>query len=254
MLTDIQIAQNAEMLPIEQVAERVGIPGDALLKYGNYKAKITREYIDSLQKKPDGKLVLVTAINPTAAGEGKTTVTYELGDETYIGYTETKEYVSYADMEKALLEMTYQTDMLDEMNDEEDAEPDDSEYTLYTPVEEKEDNHIFSAVEIEKNGGIFYSSYTFHATLNPQTGDYNGTAFKDIFKVTISLEMPEKISQSQGGAVDGNKITFDVTDVSEGGELAAFCDANNTGLIVGIIAVFVVLAVIGAIVAKKHQQ
>ena len=70
--------------------------------------------------------------------EGKTTVTYELGDETYIGYTETKEYGSYADMEKALLEMTYQTDMLDEMNDEEDAEPDDSEYTLYTPVEEKE--------------------------------------------------------------------------------------------------------------------
>ena len=186
--------------------------------------------------------------------EGKTTVTYELGNETYIGYTETKEYGSYADMEKALLEMTYQTDMLDEMNDEEDAEPDDSEYTLYTPVEEKEDNHIFSAVEIEKNGGIFYSSYTFHATLNPQTGDYNGTAFKDIFKVTISLEMPEKISQSQGGTVDGNKITFDVTDVSEGGELAAFCDANNTGLIVGIIAVFVVLAVIGAIVAKKHQQ
>ena len=70
-------------------------------------------------------------------------MTYELGDETYIGYTETKEYVSYADMEKALLEMTYQTDMLDEMNDEEDAEPDDSEYTLYTPVEEKEDNHSF---------------------------------------------------------------------------------------------------------------
>lgn len=79
MLTDIQIAQNAEMLPIEQVAERAGIPGDALLKYGKYKAKITREYIDSLQKKPDGKLVLVTAINPTAAGEGKTTVTVGLG-------------------------------------------------------------------------------------------------------------------------------------------------------------------------------
>lgn len=155
-------------------------------------------------------------------------------DYYYIGYTETKEYGSYADMKKALLEMTYQTDVLDEMNTEDDEEPDDSEYTLYTPEEEKADNHIFSAVEIEKNGGIFYSSYTFHATLNPQTGDYNGTAFKDIFKVTISLEMPEKISQSQGGTVDGNKITFDVTDVSEGGELAAFCDANNTGLIVGI--------------------
>lgn len=79
MLTDIQIAQNAEMQPIEKVAECVGIPQEALLKYGNYKAKITKEYMDSLQGQPDGKLVLVTAINPTAAGEGKTTVTVGLG-------------------------------------------------------------------------------------------------------------------------------------------------------------------------------
>ena len=65
--------------------------------------------------------------------------------------------------------------------------------------------------------------------------------------------MPEKISQSQGGVVDGNKIVFDITDVSEGGELAAFCEANNTGLIIGIIAVFVVIAVVGVIIAKKKQ-
>ena len=53
--------------------------------------------------------------------------------------------------------------------------------------------------------------------------------------------------------VDGNKIVFDITDVSEGGELAAFCEANNTGLIIGIIAVFVVIAVVGVIIAKKKQ-
>lgn len=185
--------------------------------------------------------------------EGKTTTTYELEGETYIGYSETKEYDSYKDMEKALLEMTYQTEALNEKNNDEKDDPDDSAYTLYVS-ESEEDNHIFSAVEIEKNGGIFYSSYTFHATLNSQTGDYNGTAFNDIFKVTISLEMPEKISQSQGGTALGNKIVFDISDISDGGELAAFCEANNTGLIVGIIVAFIVIAVIVVIVAKKHQQ
>ena len=184
--------------------------------------------------------------------DGKSTVTYEYDGETYVGYTETKDYKTYEDMEKALLEMTYRTDILDAANTEEN-EPADDEYTLYVPETEKTDNHIFSAVEIDKNGGIFYSSYTFHATLNPQKGDYDGTPFSDIFKVTISLEMPEKITQSQGGAVDGNKIVFDITDVSEGGELAAFCEANNTGLIIGIIAVFVVIAVVGVIIAKKKQ-
>ena len=79
MQTDIQIAQSAMLQPIEKIAEQVGIPQDALLKYGNYKAKISKAYMDSLKDKPDGKLVLVTAINPTAAGEGKTTVTVGLG-------------------------------------------------------------------------------------------------------------------------------------------------------------------------------
>lgn len=79
MLTDIQIAQQATMEPIEKVAAKVGIPEDALLKYGKYKAKLSREFINESEKNKDGKLILVTAITPTAAGEGKTTVTVGLG-------------------------------------------------------------------------------------------------------------------------------------------------------------------------------
>jgi len=68
------------MKPILEVASRLGIPDDALDQYGRYKAKISLEYIDSLASKPDGKLILVTAISPTPAGEGKTTTTVGLGD------------------------------------------------------------------------------------------------------------------------------------------------------------------------------
>ena len=67
------------MEPIVNVAERVGISADDLELYGKYKAKLTEEYLESLKDKPDGKLILVTAINPTPAGEGKTTTSVGLG-------------------------------------------------------------------------------------------------------------------------------------------------------------------------------
>jgi formate--tetrahydrofolate ligase len=78
--TDIEIAREASMKPIAEVAHKVGIPADALLQYGPTKAKVTADFIDSLKGRPDGKLILVTAINPTPAGEGKTTTTVGLGD------------------------------------------------------------------------------------------------------------------------------------------------------------------------------
>ena len=80
MKTDIEIAQEAEMIPIEKVAESAGIPYDSLELYGKYKAKLTEDYLKELSEKKDGKLVLVTAINPTPAGEGKTTTTIGLVD------------------------------------------------------------------------------------------------------------------------------------------------------------------------------
>lgn len=79
MLTDIQIAQSAHMLPICEVAKKAGILEEELYQYGPYKAKLTDALKKRVVDKPNGKLVLVTAINPTPAGEGKTTTTVGLG-------------------------------------------------------------------------------------------------------------------------------------------------------------------------------
>ena len=80
MKTDIQIAQEAKMLPIKDVAASYGIKEDDLELYGKYKAKLTDELWDEVKDRPNAKLVLVTAINPTPAGEGKTTTSVGLGD------------------------------------------------------------------------------------------------------------------------------------------------------------------------------
>ena len=78
--SDIEIAREATMQPIGEIGEKLGIPYDALLPYGHTKAKISQDYIKSVQGNADGKLILVTAISPTPAGEGKTTTTVGLGD------------------------------------------------------------------------------------------------------------------------------------------------------------------------------
>ncbi|RJX33436.1 MAG: formate--tetrahydrofolate ligase [Oxalobacter sp.] len=80
MTTDIAIAQSAKMLRIAQVAQKLGIEEEYMEPYGHWKAKISLEFLETLKDKPNGKLVLVTAINPTPAGEGKTTTTVGLGD------------------------------------------------------------------------------------------------------------------------------------------------------------------------------
>ena len=87
MLSDIEIAQQVKMLKISQIAQdRLGIPEDELEPFGHYKAKVSLSYLDSLKSNKDGKLILVTAISPTPAGEGKTTTTVGLGDGlNYIG-------------------------------------------------------------------------------------------------------------------------------------------------------------------------
>lgn len=79
MLTDIQIAQSTKLKPISSVAESIGIKESDLELYGRYKAKISQEYIKKSKDNKDGKLILVTSINPTPAGEGKTTITVGLG-------------------------------------------------------------------------------------------------------------------------------------------------------------------------------
>src|ERR1700742_3998996 len=78
--SNIEIAREAKMKPIMEIGAKLGIPAEDLVPYGHTKAKVTLKYIDSLSKKPNGKLILVTAINPTPAGEGKTTTTVCLVD------------------------------------------------------------------------------------------------------------------------------------------------------------------------------
>ena len=78
--SDIEIAREAQKRPVQEIGSKLGIPVEHLLPYGHDKAKVSQEFINSVQKNDDGKLILVTAINPTPAGEGKTTTTVGLGD------------------------------------------------------------------------------------------------------------------------------------------------------------------------------
>ena len=78
--SDIEIAREADLRPITEIGAKLDIPADQLLQYGPHKAKVSYDFIKSVQANPDGKLILVTAITPTAAGEGKTTTTVGLGD------------------------------------------------------------------------------------------------------------------------------------------------------------------------------
>jgi len=79
-LTDIEIAREAKMAPIEEIGQQIGIPAKSLYRYGDYKAKIANDFIESLDGRPEGKLILVTAMTPTPAGEGKTTTSIGLAD------------------------------------------------------------------------------------------------------------------------------------------------------------------------------
>lgn len=203
--------------------------------------------------------------------EGKTVAEYQYDGSTYVSYAETKEYSSYEDMEKALLEMTYETEIIEEAQNaenedvEEDAEnPDDIfDVTIeepetvrveaVAPTTPAQDNHIFSSVNIEKNGGIFYSSYTFAAVLNPQNGDGLDYDLNETFKVTLTVEMPTEITGAKGGAVEGNKVVFDIADITATQELAATCEENNTGLVIGIVIGLVVL-VAGAVCLIKFKK
>src|SRR4029077_12524389 len=78
--SDIEIAQRAHLKRATEIAAGLGIPEEHLEPYGHFKAKVSLDYVDSLKSRPNGKLILVTAISPTPAGEGKTTTTVGLGD------------------------------------------------------------------------------------------------------------------------------------------------------------------------------
>lgn len=171
--------------------------------------------------------------------EGKETSTYEYDGNTYVSYTETKDYESYEDMEKALLEMTYESEVLEEL-DTEELEADTSEKAA-------ESTPIFKNVSIEKNTGLFYSTYTFKAELNPQKitesddSELELPIDTDSYRMTFTITMPSDITQASGGEVDENKAVFEINDITEAQEFSVICEQNNVAAVIVIIVVLVIV-------------
>ena len=174
--------------------------------------------------------------------EGKETSTYEHDGKTYVSYTETKSYENYEDIEKALLEMTYESDVFDGLNTE-DFETEDAEES----AEAAEPAPIFKSVSIDKSSGLFYSNYTFKAEMNPQEiSDSEDTEMDlpidtDSFRMTFTVTMPSDITQANGATVEGNKAVFEIDDITEAQEFSVVCEQNNVVTVIVIIVVLVIV-------------
>ena len=197
---------------------------------------------------------MMTGADGNSIFDGKETSEVTIDGEKYIAVTETKEYRSFDEIEKALLEMTYNTDEYEDAVGEPAEEDDgitDSEIVI-APTEptETEVLPIFKSVEIVKNEGLFYTNYTFNAVLNPlpKNAEYD---FNDMMKLSITLEMPEKISQTNGGTVEDKTVTFDIEDLTNETELLASAEANNYVVIVSIVVVLVLVLALFLFLTKK---
>lgn len=174
--------------------------------------------------------------------EGKETSTYEHDGKTYVSYTETKSYENYEDIEKALLEMTYESDVFDGLNTE-DFETEDAEES----AEAAEPAPIFKSVSIDKSSGLFYSNYTFKAEMNPQEISDSEDIEMDLpidtdsFRMTFTVSMPSDITQANGATVEGNKAVFEIDDITEAQEFSVVCEQNN---VVAVIVIIVVLVIV----------
>ena len=194
--------------------------------------------------------------------EGKETKEIEYDGDKYIAYTETKEYGTFEEIEKALSEMTYETNDYNvptenEVDDggtentEETASVETSvidEWLTETPAEKETDDHIFKSVEIKKDG----SKYIFDAVLNPLSGEIDGYDMSDIFKFSISVEMPAKVTAYKNGTVDGNKVTFDLSDMSAETELYAEC--KTASVVPVVICVVLVVACLAAFIVLRKRK
>ena len=174
--------------------------------------------------------------------DGKETSTYEHDGKTYVSYTETKSYENYEDIEKALLEMTYESDVFDGLNTE-DFETEDAEES----AEAAEPAPIFKSVSIDKSSGLFYSNYTFKAEMNPQEISDSEDIEMDLpidtdsFRMTFTVTMPSDITQANGATVEGNKAVFEIDDITEAQEFSVVCEQNN---VVAVIVIIVVLVIV----------
>ena len=174
--------------------------------------------------------------------EGKETSTYEHDGKTYVSYTETKSYENYEDIEKALLEMTYESDVFDGLNTE-DFETEDA----VESAEAAEPAPIFKSVSIDKSSGLFYSNYTFKAEMNPQEISDSEDIEMDLpidtdsFRMTFTVTMPSDITQANGATIEGNKAVFEIDDITEAQEFSVVCEQNNVTAVIVIIVVLVIV-------------
>ena len=174
--------------------------------------------------------------------DGKETSTYEYDGNTYVSYTETKDYASYEEIEKALLEMTYESEVFEDLDtgDLESEMPEES-------AEAAEPAPIFKSVSIDKSSGLFYSNYTFKAEMNPQEISDSEDIEMDLpidtdsFRMTFTVTMPSDITQANGATIEGNKAVFEIDDITEAQEFSVICEQNN---IVAVVVIVVVLVII----------
>jgi len=195
--------------------------------------------------------------------EGKTVTEYEYDGSTYVSVSETKEYSDIKEIETALKEMTFRTDIFADMSFENEDILDDTESDIETEIESENDllditvntgsenqetdseseenNKIFESVSIEKNDGFFYSVLNFNAKFNKQNTTEESYEFDDIYKFRLSLDLPDEIISSTGGSVEGNKIIFDLSSIPENREISASCESKNTTVIIGLVAGLILL-------------
>ena len=184
--------------------------------------------------------------------EGKETSTYEHDGKTYVSYTETKSYENYEDIEKALLEMTYESDVFNGLNTE-DFETEDAEES----AEAAEPAPIFKSVSIDKSSGLFYSNYTFKAEMNPQEISDSEDIEMDLpidtdsFRMTFTVTMPSDITQANGATIEGNKAVFEIDDITEAQEFSVICEQNNVAAVIVIIVVLVIVLGIFFFLTKR---
>ena len=120
-------------------------------------------------------------------------------------------------------------------------------------VQTKEDERVFASVDIDRTAGIFYSVYTFKATVNPIEIGNSAMSSGDVFKTTITVNMPYKISQTKGGVVNGKTVVFDINNLNGSTEIAAVSEANHYGVVLGICGGLVVIVAVLFILVKRKK-
>lgn len=179
--------------------------------------------------------------------DGKETTEIEYDGETYIAFTDTKKYESFEDMEKALAEMTFDSNGMESAFT---SQPDDDTGVSIQTEDATVDTEtpFFKSVKIEKDG----STYVFDAVLNAAEGTVEGYDLSDILKVNISVEMPAKITKYKNGKVDGKKIVFDLSDISEETELYAECKVSSP--VPAIIGIVLAVAAVAAFIFLRKRK